>query len=93
VHINASTLRGVVPQESIVDYGADDLRGAIDKRVHFRFVHCTLSCGIASVLLVNFKTKKWRLAALSLTIPIPALAIPAMGVSHPCQPSQDQLHK
>jgi hypothetical protein len=39
------------------------------------------SCGIASVIMVNFKVKKWRIAAAALSIPSPMLAVPSMGAA------------
>ncbi len=37
------------------------------------------SCGIASVMMVNFKMKKWRLAAALTTAPAGMAAIPNIG--------------
>ena len=39
------------------------------------------SCGIASVMMVNFKMKKWQLAASLSTAPAGIAALPAIGFS------------
>ncbi|MBP9907021.1 MAG: hypothetical protein KBF66_15835 [Rhodoferax sp.] len=39
------------------------------------------SCGIASVIMINFNMKKWLLAVAGAILPAPTLAVPSFGLA------------